>query len=168
MNYLGVDPGVSGAFSVLDEQGNTVEMLVMPMIGKEYDVRSIIDFLSKYKNDSHIFIENVKAVSGVPVSSTSSFNFGFGVGLLNGIIQALEIPYTKVAVATWQKEMWEGVAEQKKSNGKKDTKTMSLIASRRLFPKDDFLATSRSRVPHDGLVDATLIAEHGRRSLTRK
>lgn len=167
MNYIGIDPGTSGAFSVLDEQGNIIEMLVMPMIGKEYDVRAIIEFLSKYKNNSHVFIENVKAVSGVPVSSTSSFNFGFGVGLLNGIIQALEIPYTKVAVATWQKEMWEGVAEQKKY-GKKDTKTMSLIASRRLFPKDDFLATSRSRVPHDGLVDASLIAEYGRRSLTRK
>ena len=167
MKYIGIDPGTKGGFVVLNEQGEVEDWLVMPMIGKEYDVRVIVDFLTKYKN-SHIFIENVKAVSGLPVSSTSSFNFGFGVGLLNGVIYALEIPFTKVAVSVWQKTMWEGVAVQKKANGKKDTKTMSMIAARRLFPTQTFLATERSKVPHEGLVDGALIAKHGYLSLTRK
>jgi hypothetical protein len=167
MKYIGIDPGTKGGFVVLDWDGKVVDSLVMPMIGKEYDVRIIVEFLTEHR-ESHIFIENVKAVSGLPVSSTSSFNFGFGVGLLNGIIYALEIPFTKVAVPVWQKTMWEGVAIQKKTNGKKDTKTMSTIAARRLFPTQSFLATERSRVPHEGLVDAALIAKHGYRSLTKK
>jgi|TARA_R110000772_G_scaffold47429_9_gene108468 hypothetical protein len=167
MKYIGIDPGTKGGFVVLDSKGEVEDWLVMPMIGKEYDVRIIVDFLTKHK-DSHIFIENVKAVSGLPVSSTSSFNFGFGVGLLNGIIYALEIPFTKVAVPVWQKTMWEGVAPQKKTNGKKDTKTMSTIAARRLFPTQTFLATQRSSVPHEGLIDGALIAKHGYRSLTKK
>jgi len=167
MYYIGIDPGTKGGFVVLDEQGEVEDWLVMPMIGKEYDVRVIVDFLTKHK-DSHIFIENVKAVSGIPVSSTSSFNFGFGVGLLNGIIYTLKIPFTKVAVPVWQKTMWEGVAVHTKSNGKKDTKTMSMIAARRLFPQEDFLATPRSSVAHEGLVDSALIAKHGYLSLTKK
>lgn len=166
MKYIGIDPGTKGAFVVLDDKGEVVDWLVMPMIGKEYDVRAIVDFLTKHM-DSHVFIENVKAVSGVPVSSTSSFNFGFGVGLLNGIIYTLKIPFTKVAVPVWQKTMWEGVALQKKPNGKKDTKTMSTIAARRLFPTQTFLATQRSSVPHDGLVDGALIAKHGYLSMTK-
>jgi len=168
MKYVGVDPGKAGAFVVLDESANLVEFLVMPMIGTEYNGKAIVDFLTKYKDDSHLFIENVKAVSGVPVSSTSSFNFGFGVGLLHGIIQAMEIPFTKIGVPVWQKTMWEGVQIQTKANGKKDTKTMSTIAARRLFPKETFLATERSSVPHEGIVDAALIARHGYLTLTQK
>lgn len=167
MKYIGIDPGTKGALVVLDEKGEVLSWLVMPMIGKEYDVRTIVEFLKEHK-DSHIFIENVKAVSGLPVSSTSSFNFGFGVGLLNAIIYVLEIPFTKVAVVVWQKEMWEGVAIHKKTNGKKDTKTMSTIAARRLFPQEDFLATPRSSVAHEGLIDAALIAKHGFLAITKK
>lgn len=40
---------------------------------------------------------------------------------------------------------------------KVDTKATSLLAAKRLFPDETFLATQRSKVPHDGIVDAVLI-----------
>ena len=44
---------------------------------------------------------------------------------------------------------------------KTDTKATSLNAARRIFPGETFLATPRSKKPHDGLVDAALIAYVG-------
>jgi hypothetical protein len=40
---------------------------------------------------------------------------------------------------------------------------MALIAAKRLFPNESFLATEKSKKPHDGMVDSTLICEWGRR-----
>ncbi len=70
--------------------------------------------------------------------------------------------------------MWQGVPLIQKIDGKKknkdgtqkmktDTKAMSLVAAQRIFPNESFLATERSSVPHDGLVDAALICEFGKR-----
>ena len=75
------------------------------------------------------------------------------------------IPYTKVQPKKWQKQAWEGIPLIKKpsSTGKTqvtDTKAMSLIAAKRLFPKEDLRATERSKIPHDGKVDSLLMANH--------
>ncbi len=50
----------------------------------------------------------------------------------------------------------------------KDTKTKSILAASRLFPRVDLRRTARSKVAHDGLTDALLIAEFGRRLRTGK
>jgi hypothetical protein len=39
------------------------------------------------------------------------------------------------------------------------------MALNRLFPKEDFRATPKSRTPHEGLMDAALMAEFGRREM---
>ena len=59
-----------------------------------------------------------------------------------------------VVPQTWQKVCWEGVPKQD------NTKATSLLAARRLFPAEKFLATQKSSVPHDGLVDAALLAKY--------
>ena len=46
---------------------------------------------------------------------------------------------------------------------KVDTKATSLTAAKRLWPGDGFLASPKSKVAHDGIVDAMLIAEAARR-----
>ena len=81
-------------------------------------------------------------------------------GIKQGILVAMEVQYIMVAPKTWQATAWSGVPVQKKSTGKNDTKATSLLAARRLFPSETFLATERSKVAHDGLVDAALIAHH--------
>ena len=75
-----------------------------------------------------------------------------GKGLLIGVVEALRIPYTQVHPRIWQKVAWEGVSR------KGDTKHTSLVAIRRLYPHMKFIATPRSKKPHDGIVDAVLIA----------
>jgi crossover junction endodeoxyribonuclease RuvC len=132
----------------------------MPVIGKEYDIQAIRDiFLSR--DVFHAVIENVHAIQG-KVGNSSNFNFGLGKGILMGLVAGLDIPYTLVNPKAWQKEVWEGVTRQT------DNKKTSLLAAKRLFPSETFLATSRSRVPHDGIVDATLMAEYARRKFNIK
>lgn len=158
MIYIGIDPGKDGGFSALDDNGRIVSMMKTPIIGKEYDVRSIVQFLSQFTNDQlHVGIENVHAIQNA--GRTSNFTFGKGLGILIGVVEGMGLPYTMVTPQTWQKNAWSGVPVLKKGNSK-DTKGMSLVASRRLFPDYDFTASARATKPHDGMIDATLIAYH--------
>lgn len=44
-----------------------------------------------------------------------------------------------------------------------DTKPRALALAKELWPEESFLASPRCKVPHDGLIDAALIAEYSRR-----
>jgi hypothetical protein len=48
-----------------------------------------------------------------------------------------------------------------------DTKQRSVIAAQRLFPNVSLLPTPRCKKPSDGIADALLIAEWGRRKMGR-
>lgn len=155
--FIGCDVGKSGAIVALDSLGNVLLTHAMPVIGKEYDLQRIHDLLDHYSRHSvYVGIENVHAIQG-KAGASSNFSFGLGKGILMGIVAGLKMPYILVNPRQWQKEVWEGVTKQA------DAKKTSLIAAKRLFPNQDFLATERSRKPHDGIVDAILIAEYCRR-----
>jgi len=153
--FMGIDVGKKGGICILNEDREIIETHVMPVIGKEYDIQSMKDIFSKHEI-FHAVIENVHAIQG-RVGNSSNFNFGLGKGILMGLVSGLNIPFTLVNPKAWQKETWEGVTKQS------DNKKTSLLAAKRLFPEETFLATSRSRVPHDGIVDAVLMAEYARR-----
>jgi crossover junction endodeoxyribonuclease RuvC len=150
--YVGIDVGKKGGIVFMDEDLKPIQKHIMPMLGKEYDIQELKNILSNpYVNILHLAIENVHAIQG-RTGNSSNFSFGLGKGILMGMVAGLEIPYTLVNPKTWQKVAWEGVTKQA------DTKKTSLVAAKRLFPTEDFLATERSRVPHDGLVDGALMA----------
>jgi len=126
----------------------------------------------------HCVIEDLHNVFGS--SAASNFTFGVNNGLVIGMLQCSQIPFTKIGPKKWQKEMWQGIRpveipvikkkihqQDKKGNlkYKVDTKATSLVAVKRLFPNELFLATERSKVPHDGIVDAVLLCEFCRRFL---
>lgn len=156
--YIGMDPGKSGGFSAIGEDNSVIDKIPTPIVGKEFDVQSIKRFLNNFSDDIvHVGIENVHAIQSA--GSSSNFTFGKGLGILIGVVEGMGLPYTMVTPVTWQKTAWSGIPIIKKGD-KKDTKGMSLVASRRLFPTENFLASSRSKIPHDGMIDATLIAYH--------
>jgi hypothetical protein len=45
-----------------------------------------------------------------------------------------------------------------------DTKPVALTLARQLWPEEEWLATEKCKVAHDGGIDAALIAEWGRRN----
>lgn len=108
-------------------------------------------------------MEDVHAIFGA--SAKSTFNFGWSLGIIEGVLSGMGIAYTKVAPKEWQREMWQGIRPVYKSGNSKaiDTKATSLLAAKRLFPNEDLRRSARATLPHDGIVDALLMAEYCRR-----
>lgn len=159
-----IDVGKDGAIVILENK-DIILKLVTPTIGNQIDLSEIRNILSAYRgNDIHVVVEDVHAIFGA--SAKATFNFGWSLGILEGVLSGIGIAYTKVAPKVWQKEMWQGVPTIYKA-GKKtvDTKATSLLAAKRLFPNEDLRKSYRATLPHDGIVDALLMAEYCRRKL---
>jgi hypothetical protein len=192
MWIIGIDPGLKGAL-VLLKNGNVQDVAAMPLIGKELDLTELIAILeewlgtdSEHNYACHIFIEDVHAIFGS--SAAGTFTFGFVCGALRALVSSMKVPYTLVQPKKWQKVMYQGIPEMRnapkkltkaelvakslgekvrtpKAKGSINTKAMSLVAAKRLFPNVDLRKNTSCTVAHDGIVDALLIAEFGRRLL---
>jgi len=150
----------------LNERGEIVEQHVMPMIADtDLDAKALNDILL-VNCPCLAFIEDVHAIFGSSAGAT--FSFGYICGSIHTLIACCQIPLTKVQPKAWQKVIYQGIPEIRKpsKNGKKgrlDTKAMSAVAAKRLFPTADLRKNEKCKVVHDGIVDALLIAEYARR-----
>lgn len=164
---IGIDIGKSGGIALFVD-GVCLAAVSTPQIAGEIDVvklvRMIRDWIPTKQDSFHVAIEDVHAIYGC--SAKATFQFGKALGVIEGILTALEVSWTKVTPKMWQKEMWQGVEVIKKA-GKtsNDTKAMSLIAVKRLFPALSLLETPRCSVPHNGIVDSVLIGAYCSRKL---
>ena len=162
--YIGIDIGLKGAIVVQSDKIPTgYDCFKMPIIGNQIDIDSLYAILKVYKDtDVHVIFEKLGVIFGS--SKATAFSMGYQLGILEAICVSLNLRYSMVSAKVWQKVMFEGVSEIKKS-GKtsRDTKGMALIAAKRLFPKIP-LSFKEGLKPHDGLVDALLISEYGKRN----
>jgi hypothetical protein len=167
--YVGIDPGKAGAIVALivQDDGVKIERFVTPILpDDEIDVYTFLTILGNLKtkyNIEHACVEKVHGLYGA--SAASTFSFGESFGIARTAVAGLS--NTLVPPKTWQKEMWAGVdVIKKKGKTSTDTKAMSLVAASRLFPTLDLRDPNKpkARTPHDGIVDALLIAEYCRRS----
>jgi hypothetical protein len=154
---VGIDPGLSGGIAVLSEDITTaVPMPVMPSPkgkGRVLDITSIIKILEAYKAGV-VFIERQQAMTGQGISSTGTTMQNYGI--LIGILAGLRVPYEIVGARKWQRELLTVPT-------KGDPKAAARAAAEALFPGVDLRRSTRARKPHEGMVDAILIAEYGRR-----
>lgn len=155
------DVGKDGAIVVFRDE-KLVYKGVIPTIGNQIDLLGIRKILAEIGcGNNHFVVEDVHAIFGA--SAKSTFNFGWSLGVLEGMLVGMGFPYTKVAPKEWQKEMWQGVKPVYKSGKSVDTKATSLLAAQRLFPNVDLRKSERAEKAHDGIVDAILMAEYCRR-----
>lgn len=156
MIVVGIDPGRNGGVAVLSITGSILGLRPLPYDHPEKLAQFFIDN-HKAQPDIRLFIEKAQAMP--KDSSRAMFTYGTGFGTLLGILIALKVPHQLVPAASWTRVMHEGTPATQ------EAKRRSLLAAKRLFPGASLLATPRCRVEHDGLVDALLIAEYGRRQL---
>lgn len=161
---IGIDIGKTGGLAVFTDDICTLAVCT-PQIGDEIDVTilsKIIERCVAYDGYSiHACIEDVHSIYGA--SAKSNFQFGRAAGIIEGILHSFKVPFTAVTPKTWQKDLWQGVdvvTKVVKGKVKNDTKAMSLIAVKRLYPNLCLNDNPRARTPHDGLVDAVLIATY--------
>ena len=174
---IGIDPGKNGAIAVLNINGNVVDTQIMPSIVNEFDTNEFNNILNSrdLSNVECVYIEKVHAIFGSAAGST--FSFGKVCGIIEGVVVANGLRYILIEPKLWQKEMFAGVTEIRKPSkvnkkgkeikGRVDTKAMAEIACKRLFPNLKLTATERSKKSHDGVIDAVLIGEFGRRKLSQ-
>lgn len=152
---IGIDPGYSGGICFL-EKGKVRDLYTIPLTPEgDVNFTGLIRIMSEVRGSDIIVIEDVHSIFGS--SAKSNFQFGRICGILRTLAEFTGAEIVLVPPKTWQKRVW--VEEDLVVKGKKkDTKATSLNASLRIFPEVDFRKSGRATKPHDGLVDAALIA----------
>lgn len=140
--FVGIDPGKSGGFVILTDKGAIHDALPMP----EKQVLHKLSAWAALNKSVHVAIENVQPDRGWAIRS--AWTFAKHIGQL----ELLFPQATLVNPLTWQAMMTKG-------HPSKDPKQRALAAAKIYWPKMDWLATPRCKTPHDGMVDAALIAQ---------
>jgi len=109
MIIFGIDPGVSGAISILKNK-KVIEVFDMPTMieGKKNkrqvngsQVANIIRERVNPDQEIVVVVEHVNAMPGQGV--TSMFNFGQSFGVIKGVCSALNLPIYFVRPVKWKK-----------------------------------------------------------------
>jgi hypothetical protein len=150
MIIIGIDPGQKGAICILMGE------MVLGFVSADVDGLETA-LAGESRDNIHVFIEAAQAMPGQGVSSM--FRYGQGYGELIGALKAFKVPYTCVHPRVWTKEMLQGVPLRFEG------KQRAAFRAAQLFPSVDLKNGPRSKKPHEGVVDALLIAEYGRRKI---
>ena len=109
MIIFGIDPGLGGAISVLENK-KVIEAFDMPTMidGKKNkrqvngaQVTNIIKEKLNVDKEIIVVVEHVNAMPGQGV--TSMFNFGQSFGVIKGVCSALNLPIYFVRPTKWKK-----------------------------------------------------------------
>lgn len=144
----GIDPGANGGIAILNHE---MKLIFASKLAPLLELGSLADILVA-QGVTLVFVEKAQAFPGQGVAST--FATGYGAGLIVGTMVGRKIPHVLVAPRTWTKWAHAGT-------GKGHPKVRSLAASQRYWPGFDFRASAKCKKPHDGIIDACLIAGWG-------
>lgn len=141
---LACDPGITGALAFISGDGHLVEVVDMPtdeIRGKRRISAGMVANIMRRRPVSLVVIEGVGAIFGGAASS--SFTFGYGAGLLEGVAAGLGIPIEVIPAATW-----------KRRAGVPADKGAARQMAQRTWPG---AAQQFSRVRDDGRADSSLL-----------
>lgn len=125
--FIGVDPGVSGAITALDENGKVVALTKMPQTMGE-----LLSFLQQFTdNDTTCYLEKVHARPGD--GAASMFKFGQGFGWLQMALLAAKVKTIEVLPNTWMRGL--GIKSKKKDETKTAYKNRLKFVAEQLFPE---------------------------------
>jgi hypothetical protein len=152
--FLGIDPGRQGGLALIDENKNLLYVEPISLLGKGNDYHKICDMIDHLPEMTMILLELKPGVMEKSASPTT--RFGFHCGALFGICirHNLEI----ISPKKWKTE-FDLTREYKESRD--NMKLRSVILAEKIFNR-----TIKSN--EDGLAEALLVAEYGRRHLERK
>lgn len=164
MYYLGIDPGKSGAWAILDEDEKIV-------------ASSLFSDLSSVKRvimDMKLFavLEKVHAMPRQGV--VSGFTFAENYGAWQGFLEALGIPFVLIAPERWQSDILDFKPTPEKKPKNEDLKaSRDRLARNRKTLKEGIVNFVRRRIPqsssviilkkHYDIADALCLALYAKR-----
>lgn len=147
--YIGIDPGKSGAYAALFEDG---EVFSRPWDDSLF-VKEMCGFADIARERSEPIVACVEKVGALPKQGVvSMFKFGKSAGFIEGVLQANGIPYQLVPPQTWKKEF-----------SLNSDKKRSIETCKTLFPGVNMRRTERCTTDHDGIAEALLMALYAKR-----
>lgn len=166
-DYLGIDPGLSGAFVVISDDRirykmamPTITLTTIKMDGEEskkpeIDRKGVLSFLKLFPEHMHVVIEKQEAYRGQNIGATGTTLKNYGILLMG--LTAAHFFITETPPDVWQQHF--GIISVKESGGK-TTKEQALGIVKTKYPSEDLRKSGRAHKPHDGIVDAVLIANY--------
>ncbi len=146
MKYvLGIDPGVRGAFAVLNSKGKLIEYWLM----LKYDMAKLEDNLCKY-NYAVVAIEKSQPMPRDGVKQ--AFGTGLGYGKLIALLELNGISITEVSPQTWQPKI---LGKTEKGKAKEVVQSLCKV----WHPNETFMPGKCTTI-HDGVCDAIAIAHY--------
>jgi len=154
MKIMAFDPGITGGYAVLDGF-ISIARGRMPIDKNLKNKKSTINLaevsrlIIEHKPDV-VVLERQAPRPGEGVSSawTSGYNFGLLFAMAFIVVKNVAL----VAPRSWATKLHDPESTLE------DAKARSLEVAKKFFPLEDFLATERSSKPHEGIIDALLIA----------
>ena len=151
MIIIGIDPGISGAISILEnkkilEVYDTPTMIDGKKNKKQINGAQVTNIIKERLKDGKeviVVVEHVNAMPGQGV--TSMFNFGQSFGILKGLCSAMQLPVYYVRPAKWKKYF-------NLINSQKDASRTKAIE---IFP---YFSSQLSKKKDSNKADAILIA----------
>ena len=148
--FIGIDPGKQGAVVAISKS-----LRIVRLLDYEHDAHKIHRYFSEVKEsglEAHAVIEDVVAMSGQAAQS----EFLKQAGILEGLLIANQIPYTRVTPSKWKKAMIPSDLKALKSSSSTKKKEEGRLAALRLWPWE---STDRFRYKKDhDRADAALMA----------
>ena len=153
MIIIGIDPGITGAISVLENKKiidvyDTPTMIDGKKNKKQVNGSQVTNIIKeRINNDKEVVVvvEQVNAMPGQGV--TSMFNFGQSFGVIKGICSALSLPIYFVRPNKWKKHF-------NLINTNKDASRTKVI---QIYPQ---ISSKLSRKKDSNKADAILIARY--------
>ena len=154
---IGVDNGLTGGLVAISKHtGAVIAKTAMPttqrMRRSEIDTRRVYDWVMSLESP---FLFAVEEPLHHARSSQAVRSMGISCGKLLGLAESREWDHCCVSVHNWQKKMLGRVA-------KGETKNAALRAAVDLAPDECGRKSKRATKPHDGMIDAFLIAHYVR------
>ncbi len=167
MLTIGIDPGLTGAFAVLDHHGNAVavhDLPVMPIpeAGPKATIKTEIDVRELYKLLRSVIPADETALCVMEHASSVGAQFGDQAkaslaatkAYIMAVIRLQGLDVRRIAPVTW-KRMY-GIKEPIEGSGKPDGKKQALLQARSLFGHEHMPLAK-----HHNRAEALLIARYG-------
>lgn len=152
---LGIDPGFTGGWAVVDHQYKLVDAGPMPVRKRgnvsEINARALADVIEGTKAR----VAYVEFVISRP-RQAGQFRFGQASGVVHGVIETLGLKMEMVAAAKWK--MGVGLTPRAEDETTSEHKKRSRALASKIWPDQ---AHRFSRTMDDGVAEAALIAFYG-------
>jgi hypothetical protein len=160
MIYIGIDNGISGGICAISaHEGTIISSCKMPIKksrgGNEVDVRAFHHWASESTGGTLSNAVYILEEPGGSKSAKAAKSMAGSFHCLRGFFETKSLRWERITPQSWQKVILPGCKAG-------ETKARALSRASELWPEESFIQPG-CRKPHDGIIDAALIAEFSRR-----